>query len=311
MSTPGSAPGIAPGIAAALTLGPLLFNWPAERRRDFYFSIADEAPVETVHLGEAVCVKRAPFFDPHLPEVIERLQRGGKEVVLSTPMLVATDADMATTRSLTEFDELMVEVNDLAALSLVEGRAFMVGPTINVYNESTLAYLAARGAVRVCLPFELPATSIDILAALPVETEVQVFGRTPLAISARCYHARAHGLTKDGCQYVCDRDANGMAVETLDGDSFLAVNGTQTLSHTYVDLIGELHSLAASGVGRFRLSPHNIDMVAVAKSIRGVLDGERDAADARAAIASLLPDAAFSNGFLHGAHGDAMVEVLN
>ena len=38
------------------------------------------------------------------------------------------------------------------------------GPFVNVYNEGTLAYLARRGAVRVTLPFELPATALRALA---------------------------------------------------------------------------------------------------------------------------------------------------
>jgi collagenase-like PrtC family protease len=46
-----------------LTLGPLLFNWPAERWRDFYARIADEAPVDRVVLGEVVCSKRQPFHE--------------------------------------------------------------------------------------------------------------------------------------------------------------------------------------------------------------------------------------------------------
>src|SRR5690606_2138301 len=65
----------------ALTLGPLHYNWPAEYRRDFYARIADEAPVDTVCLGEVVCTKRAPFTDPDLPAIAERLVAGGKEVV--------------------------------------------------------------------------------------------------------------------------------------------------------------------------------------------------------------------------------------
>ena len=51
--------------AAEITLGPVLFNWQPERWRDFYFRIADEAPVATVYLGETVCSKRAPLFEPH------------------------------------------------------------------------------------------------------------------------------------------------------------------------------------------------------------------------------------------------------
>ena len=74
---------------AALTLGPVLFNWPAERWRDFYFAVADEASIDSVCVGEVVCAKRAPFSAAVLPEVVERLVRGGKEVVLGSPILVA------------------------------------------------------------------------------------------------------------------------------------------------------------------------------------------------------------------------------
>ena len=58
---------------SALTLGPLLFNWKPERRRDFYARVADEAPVDCVYLGEVVCSKREPFFVDDLPTIAERL----------------------------------------------------------------------------------------------------------------------------------------------------------------------------------------------------------------------------------------------
>ena len=75
-------------MTATLSLGPVLFNWDAEDKRDFYFRIADEAPIDTVYLGEVVCSKRTPFFDPYVPEVAERLRRGGKQVVYSTLALI-------------------------------------------------------------------------------------------------------------------------------------------------------------------------------------------------------------------------------
>lgn len=68
-----------------LTLGPVLFNWPAERWRDFYARIADEAPVDAVVVGEIVCSKRAPFLAPVMDEVIARLAAAGKEVWLASP----------------------------------------------------------------------------------------------------------------------------------------------------------------------------------------------------------------------------------
>ena len=55
---------------AKLTLGPVLFHWPAERMQDFYARIADEADIDIVYLGESVCSKRASFFDPLLPDLI-------------------------------------------------------------------------------------------------------------------------------------------------------------------------------------------------------------------------------------------------
>ena len=69
--------------ASRLTLGPLFFHWSAEKRRDFYFRIADEAPIDCVYLGEVVCAKRESFFEDFLPVVADRLQAAGKEVVMS------------------------------------------------------------------------------------------------------------------------------------------------------------------------------------------------------------------------------------
>lgn len=41
--------------SATLTLGPVLFNWAPDNWRDFYFRIADEAPIDAVYVGEVVC----------------------------------------------------------------------------------------------------------------------------------------------------------------------------------------------------------------------------------------------------------------
>ncbi|MEO5375379.1 MAG: U32 family peptidase [Alphaproteobacteria bacterium] len=292
-----------------LTLGPLLFNWPAEKRRDFYFRIADEAAVDSVCLGEVVCAKRAPFFDPHLPEVMERLQAAGKEVVHSTLALINNAAEMEGVRALAAEPDFLIEANDLASAALLRGRPHVIGPFVNVYNEGTLGYLARQGAVRACLPVELPAASIAVLARSGLcDIEVMVFGRLPLAISARCYHARAHNLHKDGCRYVCEQDPDGMDVDSLTGQSFLAVNGTQTLSYTVSNLLGDLRSMRDAGVGRFRLSPQDTDMVAVTRLFREVLDGRQEPGVASERLAGLMDGVPFSNGFHHATEGLRMVE---
>ncbi len=131
----------------------------------------------------------------------------------------------------------------------------------------------------------------------------------PLALSARCYHARAHGLHKDGCQFVCGQDDDGMTVTTLDGEAFLAVNGTQTMSQTYNLLLAELPELQAMGIRRFRLSPHSCDMVRVAELYRAVLDGRMAPAEAQAEIAGMTGAAGLSNGFYKAVPGAQFLET--
>lgn len=295
---------------ARLTLGPLRFNWPAERQRDFYFRIADEAPVDIVYVGEVVCIKRAPFAAPILPEVIERLERGGKQVVLSTLALVSTAREQESVRELVSVHGLMVEANDLSAVALLVPRPHVVGPLVSVYNEGTLGWFARNGAQRIVLPAELSGADIARLAAAvpEIELEVHAFGRVPLAVSARCYHARSHGLHKDGCRYVCAEDPDGMEVATVDGEPFLAVNGTETMSYRCVNLLPHVGELEAAGVGLFRLSPQATDMVRVADIFRDALDGKTGPDAAVAALGQVVDFAPFADGFYRGRPGAAWGE---
>lgn len=291
--------------ASEVTLGPVLFNWTPERWRDFYFRVADEAPVTTVYLGEVICSKRAPLFEPQLEAVATRLATAGKTVIFSTLTEVMSTLDRKLVASAGAAD--LVEVNDASAFALVRGRPHHIGPYVNVYNERTLTVLARNGARNVCLPVEMPATAIRAMSAearkLGFMTEVQVFGRLPLALSARCYHARAHGRTKDSCQFVCDQDPDGMTLRTLEDKPFLTVNGIQTMSHDYLNLAGELPALQAMGVSRFRLSPHTCDMVAVAEIFRAALDRLIEAEEANVRLEALQLGAPLSNGFFHGRPG--------
>ena len=301
-----------------LTLGPLLLHWPAEAWRDFHFRVADEAPVDTVTLGEVVCPKRWPFNRPYLEAVIERLERAGKRVVLATPALVGDDGDAALVRELADHG-LPVEVNDMAALGLMQRhgrRAEVAGPGVNSYNEATLRHLAQQGIARVVPPPELPPASVRYLAGLRdlgggeiPALELQAFGRWPLAISARCYHARAYGRDKTTCQYACAQDPDGLPVDTLDDQPFLAVNGVQTLSHAYACLAGEIADLRAAGVHAFRLLPQDVDMVAVARVFRELLDGRRAVPAALDAIERLCGEVPLANGYLHDAPGASWHEA--
>ncbi|MHA1549063.1 MAG: U32 family peptidase, partial [Alphaproteobacteria bacterium] len=168
---------------ACLTLGPVLLNWPAEAWRDFYFEVADEMPVDKVFLGEVVCSKRAPLFDPHLEAVVSRLEAAGKQVIFSTLAEVTSRIDRKLVKRMVDWPQ--VEANDVSALSFLAGRDHAIGPYMNVYNEDSLEFFVAHGARSVCLPPEIPASGIAALGAkaaeLDVALEVQVYGRVPLA----------------------------------------------------------------------------------------------------------------------------------
>jgi O2-independent ubiquinone biosynthesis protein UbiV len=293
--------------ASELTLGPVLFNWEPERWRDFYFRIADEAPVATVYLGEAICFKRAPLFDDYFDAVAERLAAAGKTVVRSTLSEVMSQQERRLVADACAERTVMIEANDGSALLHLRGRPHHIGPFMNVYNERAMAVLARGGACAICLPAEMPADAIAALCAdaarLGVTIETQVFGRLSLALSARCYHARAHDRNKDSCQFICNQDPDGMTLRTLEGQPFLAINGIQTMSYDYLNLIGELAELEQMGVRRFRLSPHSCDMVAVATIFRDVLDRRVEVAQAAERLEGLTIDAPFSNGFYHGKAG--------
>lgn len=293
-----------------LTMGPVLYSWPAEKKRDFYFRIADEAPVDVVYIGEVTCSKRTPFFTPYIPDICERLEASGKKVVLSSLALVMSGRERNELTDLTSECPWEIEANDLSAISLLSGKPHVVGPFVNLYNEGTLDYFYQNGASRIVLPCELPVDSIAKLtdSAKGREIEIQAFGRLPLALSARCYHARSHNLSKDGCLYVCDKDPDGMDVSTLDGDPFLAVNGTHTMSYTVNNLLGELKELSELGVTHFRLWPHDEDMVKIAEVYRRTLDGDDDIEKSNAELEELVTFAPFSNGFYHAVEGTKMVE---
>ncbi len=297
-------------MSIALTLGPTFFHWPPDRLRDFYHRIADEAPVERVHVGEVVCGKRMPFSDPVWPEVIERLERGGKEVVLSTLAMPTLPRER---RAVEEFcaDGHLVEINDVTALPARAGGPFVAGPFLNVYNEATAQFLIRRGASTICPPVELPLATVGAVAAAcpDAEFEVFAFGRLPLALSGRCYHARLHGLHKDSCQFTCEQDPDGLVVETLDDQAFLAMNGVQTLSAQVQAVMFPPADLDAQRIRRLRLSPHTCDMVAVAHTYRAVLTGDLAPGEALARLGDLDLPGTLVDGYARGAAGSQPVAL--
>ena len=297
-------------------MGPLLFHWSVEKWRDFYARVADEAPVDVVCLGEVVCSKRLPFYTDAIAETADRLQRGGKTVVLSGLSMVTLLRERKDCAALACNESFEVEVNDISALTyLNRGRSFRIGPLVNVYSNGTLEFLANYGASSVCLPPELSISAVEPLArtarALGMNCEIWSFGRIPLALSGRCYHARLAGTTKDSCQFVCSRDSDGLDVRTTDGKEFLAINGVQTLSHAYCNTIGDVDRLIAAGVTSLRLSPHSCDMIEISQTFRNRLDGRIGSEEALARIGTACGPVTFANGFLFGEAGVEMTHPIS
>lgn len=294
-----------------ITLGPVPYLWDGEAWRDFYFRIADCAWIDAVTLGEVVCSKRIHFTQPFIDSVVARLADAGKQVTLASMAMVTLEREAILTRRLVRNSTRLVEANDLSALGLLAGQPHLIGPFVNVYNGATARFFASRGAERICLGPELSVASVGEIArdAPGVDLEVFAFGRLPLAISARCAHARAKGHSKDNCQFVCQDDPDGLAVDTLDGQSFLTLNGVQTMSHTCQVLLAELPALQRAGVSHIRLSPQHCDMVAVAEVFADVRDGRCGVEDGEKRLRAIYPGVPFSNGFHHGATGADWVRI--
>lgn len=292
--------------AMDLTVGPNQFFWDAAAVRTFYDKLA-QAPVARVVLGELVCSKRLPFWQDEIPLAVETLQAAGKDVALTTLALITLKRERKLTADLAGMG-LPVEVNDISALRHIPaGTPFWVGPLVNVYNEGTLRWLASRGAVRVCLPPELPLTSIVVLAEtareLGVAIEVWGHGRLPLAISGRCYHARLHDRAKDSCQFICAEDPDGREVETLDGQQFLAVNGVQTLSQSTACMARQAPHFGKAGVASLRISPQTGDFNAICQGYADLIAGHIEAAALAEQLATQVPGGRLSDGFPRGPSG--------
>lgn len=291
-----------------LTVGPNQFFWSTDRLHRHHADLA-AAPVARVVLGELVCSKRLLFWQDSIAPAIEALQAAGKEVALTTLALITLKRERRLAADLADMG-LPVEVNDLSALAHIpQGTPFWVGPMVNVYNEGTLRWLAGRGAVRICLPPELPPRSMAILAGaarkMGVAIEVWGHGRLPLAISGRCYHARLHDRAKDSCQFVCADDPDGREVDTLEGQKFLVVNGVQTLSHAHACHAHHVEALRDMGVDALRLSPQSQGFGTICAGYAKLLAGEISADNLVSMLTADQPGDSYCDGFASGGPGVA------
>jgi len=288
-----------------ISLGPLLYYWPRDVVLAFYESIAT-SPVDIVYLGEAVCSRRHEMRLSDWLDVAARLRDAGKEVVLSTLVLIESGADVTVLHKFADNGQFMVEANDMGAVHCVANKVpFVAGPHLNIYNLPTLQWLTPLGVRRWVIPLEMGQSDLAVMQqGRPdgVQTEVFGYGRMPLAFSARCFTARHANLPKDDCQFRCIEHPDGLMMRTRESEEFLVLNGIQTQSARVYNLLPELEDLRKLGVDVLRISPQSKHTPRICELFHAVMNGTLPAPVANAELTTLMPEKA-CNGYWYGKPG--------
>jgi collagenase-like PrtC family protease len=288
-----------------IALGPLLYYWQREAVFSFYDAVA-VTPVDVVYLGETVCSRRHELRLADWLDIATRLRAAGKEVVLSTQVLLESGSDVGTMHRITANGAFRVEANDMGAVHRLAGKLpFVAGLHLNLYNPASLQWMASLGASRWVMPLEMKQGDLALLQQdrpPGLETEVFAYGRMPLAYSARCFTARQRNLPKDDCRFSCLDHPDGLMLRTRESEEFLVLNGTQTQSARVYNLVEALEDIRAAGVDVVRLSPqaqHMAEVIALFDAARKrVLTPQ----EALARMQPLMPEKG-CNGYWHGRPG--------
>lgn len=288
-----------------LSLGPIQTYWPRDTVFAFYDTIADTA-VDIVYLGETVCSRRHELRLPDWMTIGRMLRAAGKEVVLSTQVLLESTSDVGMMHKVVANGEFTIEANDMGAVHALAQRApFVAGPQLNLFNPDSLAWMMELGAFRWVTPLELNANELAaVLHSLtaPVQTEVFAFGRMALAYSARCFTARHYNRPKDDCGFACIEHPDGQLLSTRESHHFLVLNGTQTQSANICNLIHDVPDMQAAGVNVLRLSPQSTHMDRVIDAFDAARTQRLSTEAMNALLAGALLDSA-CNGYWHAKPG--------
>lgn len=266
-----------------LSLGAIQYLWPRQSVEDFY-QLQLKSPIDIIYLGETVCAKRRFLKTAEWIELAKQLAQSGKQVVLSTLTLIEAKSDMASVKRLCNNGDFLMEVNDIGAVQLMAEQTlpFVGGPSLNIYNAQTLRLLYKQGLIRWVMPVELDAKTLKAILADAaamgldgkIETEVFSFGRMPLAYSARCFTARYRQLPKDDCQLVCQDYAEGLPMDSQEGQVLFTINGIQTQSGRIQHLLPHWQQMQQIGVDIMRLSPQPRYMDEIVQHYAQVIQGK-------------------------------------
>lgn len=294
-----------------IALGPLLYYWPRDTVFNFYDRMA-ATKVDIVYLGETVCSRRHELRLADWLAIAARLREAGKEVVLSTQVLLESGSDVSVMHKIADNGEFAVEANDMGAVQRLAGKVpFVAGPHLNLYNLPTLQWMASLGASRWVMPLEMKQDDLALLQQgrpSGLQTEVFAYGRLPLAYSARCFTARHNNLPKDDCRFSCLQHPDGLLLKTRESEEFLVLNGTQTQSARVYNLVDALDDMQALGVDVVRLSPQPQHMAEVVAVFDAARTQELAPQEALARLQPLMP-AQGCNGYWHGRPGLEQVSL--
>ena len=294
-----------------ISLGPLLYYWSREATFNFYEAIGSTA-VDVVYLGEAVCSRRHELRLSDWLDIAKRLHQAGKQVVLSTQVLLESGAEVGTMHKITGNGDFLVEANDMGAVQCLAGKvSFVAGPHLNIYNLPTLQWMAGLGATRWVIPLEMKRSDLAVIQQeLPagMQTEVFAYGRMPLAFSARCFTARHRNLPKDDCRFSCLDHPDGLMLKTREHEDFLVLNGTQTQSARVYNLVDALDDMRGLAVDVVRLSPQSQDMTEVIAVFDAARTQKLAPKEALARLQPLMPDQG-CNGYWYGQPGLDQVDA--
>ncbi len=287
-----------------LSLGPVLYYWRQEDVRKFYEQSLNW-PVDIYYIGEVVCSRRHEMRLDDWLDVAAMLSAEGREVVLSSQALLESESDLKRLRKLTDNGIFSVEANDMGAVRLSEGRPFVAGTHLNIYNTPTLNLLTKLGAFRWVPQVELSGQQIRTLldnTDAAIETEVFAYGRLPLAFSSRCFTARHYDLPKDDCQFKCLDHPAGLSLSTREAEPFLVLNGIQTQSANVHCLTEEISEMKSMGVDILRISPQFSGTKEIVTIYHSLLDGIINTAEANQRLQTHALDT-HCNGYWHGQPG--------
>jgi len=293
-----------------LTLGPVLFDWKKEELFRFYDEVAD-MPVDRIYLGEVVCAKKKGLSVKELEGVGKKLERAGKEIVISSIAVVSNEEELKLVRDIAALP-FTVEANDMSVFNIItpnselrtpNSKEVIAGPHITTYNVPSIQFLQGLGVEQVVFPVEMSRDSVSYcIQNTGIDAEVFGHGKVPLAFSWRCYTSRAYGLNKTSCQYHCKQHPDGMLLKTIDGEPTFTINGTSILSALTYTLVEVIEDLKVIGVKAIRIPPqyqHTKKVVAVFKKR---LDGIIGPDEGMAMLRETSPQG-FCNGWYWGKAG--------